>query len=186
MRIKADGIHRNNAFPSIEIGSTERTDMKIKEIAFIMLLFIPFSAYGDEKEQLAKELMELTNMGQMIEQVNVQAKQMGQDIMAQFDIPEDQKEKAAEFQGRLYDKIFETMSFKEMENEYIELFTSVYTVEELKGIVDFYKSPVGKSLIKKQPMIIQRAMAISQNKMSVLLPEIEKMAKEFSSTLKEE
>ena len=161
--------------------------MKIKQLVFfIVLLVIPLSAYGDEKTQLAKELMTLTNMNQMLKQVQAQAKQMGREIMAQFDIPENQREKAAAFQNRLYDKIFETMRFTEMENEYIELFTSVYTVEELKGIVDFYKSPVGKSLIQKQPMVIQKAMEISQNKIRVLMPEIEKMAKEFAETLEEE
>ena len=160
--------------------------MKIKLIALCIFVLLPFPAVGAEKAELAKEIIELTNVNKIMDQVKAQALQMQNNVMAQFDIPEDQKEKSMAFQKKLHDRIFEIMGFEKMEKEYIDLFTSVYTTEELEGIVVFYKSPTGRSMVEKQPIIIRKVMELTQGKMEILIPEIEKMSKEFEETLKGE
>ena len=40
-------------------------------------------------------------------------------------------------------------------------------------------------MFEKQPLIIKKAMQISQERMKILIPEIERMARGFESTLKE-
>ena len=77
------------------------------------------------------------------------------------------------------------MSFDNLHREYAGLFAEVFTLEELKGLVAFYESSVGKSLVKKQPVLMQKAMQLSQKKMAVLIPELEKMAKAFEASLEE-
>lgn len=158
--------------------------MKLKFFAICLLLLLPFSAFGDEKVELAKEIMELTNANQLLEQVGMQVKQMQSQVMAQFEIPEDKKEQTLKFQNKVRDKIFEIMAFDKMENEYIELFASVYTIDELKEMVGFYRSPVGRSMVAKQPIIIKKAMEMSQRKLQVLIPELQKMSEEFEQELK--
>jgi len=65
------------------------------------------------------------------------------------------------------------------------LFSTVYTVEELKAIVAFYKSPVGQSMLKKQPMLMQKSMQIAQSKIESLLPELKKMTEDFAASVKD-
>jgi hypothetical protein len=125
-------------------------------------------------------------MSRMLEQTKQQVLQMESQMMDQFDIPADKKEAAAAFRKELTEKTFEIMSFDSMHSEYAALFAEVFTLEELKGLVAFYESPVGKSMIEKQPIIIQKAMQISQKRIAVLIPEIQKMAKEFEASLKKE
>jgi len=159
--------------------------MKIKIFIICLILLIPFAAFGDDKVKLAKEIMELTNVNQTMKQFEMQMQQMQKQIMSQINIPENKKAKAHEFQNKLNKKIFEIISYDKMEKEYLELYTSVYTTEELKGIVKFYKSPVGKSMLQKQPIIIKKIMEISQNKMKILMPELQSMVKEFEQKMKE-
>ena len=159
----------------------------MKKILFVICLFlvVPFSAYGEEKIELAKEIMELTNMEKMMDQLKEQVFQLQNQLVSQLNIPEDKKEETLEFQKKLTAKIFEIMDFDNLENEYVNLFTSVYTIEELEGIINFYKSSVGKSMLEKQPLIVKKAMEISQNKLKELIPEFQKMSREFELSLKE-
>jgi hypothetical protein len=77
------------------------------------------------------------------------------------------------------------MSWKKMEPEFITLFSSVYTVEELKAIVAFYKSPAGQSMLRKQPILMKRSMEIAQSKIQGLLPELKKMTEDFAISVKD-
>ena len=95
------------------------------------------------------------------------------------------KEKVLQFQNKLTKKILGTMSWDKMEAEYIKLFSTVYTVEELKAIVEFYKSPAGQSMLEKQPMLIQKSIQIAQAKIQGLLPELKKMVEDFAASVKD-
>jgi len=44
----------------------------MKILVIFLILLVPFSALGDEKIDLAKEMMELTNMKKMMEQAKKQ------------------------------------------------------------------------------------------------------------------
>lgn len=158
--------------------------MKIKSFVICLILLLPLAALADEKNELAREIIELTRVKQIIEQLKGQVKQIEHQLLGQFEIPEGKKEIFVDYQNKLNDKVFEIMSYDEMEKEYLDLFTSTYTTAELKGLVAFYKSPVGKSMIEKQPQIIEKAMMMSQRRMQVLIPELQKISAEFEQALK--
>ena len=51
-------------------------------------------------------------------------------------------------------------------NEMVELNVPIYmkhfTHEEIKGLVEFYESPIGKKTIEKLPLVMQESMAAGQ------------------------
>ena len=51
-------------------------------------------------------------------------------------------------------------------NDLIELLTTTYqkhlTLEEIKGLIEFYETPVGKKYAQKSPLIMQESMQIGQ------------------------
>jgi uncharacterized protein len=152
-------------------------------IAFMLLA--PAAAAADQKDDLAREILALTHVNQMMEQLKTQVLQLQDQILSEMDIPEDKKEAAETFKRKIHEKIFEIMSPEQMRDEYIELYTSVYTLEELEGLVRFYKSAAGKSMIEKQPLVLKRSMEISQNKVRLLIPELQKITEEFEASLDE-
>lgn len=160
----------------------------MKRTPFIILLLIalPISSFAGEKERLAEEMMKLTEMEKMVDPIIVQMQQMRAQIMKKFDISEENRDKIIQFQKRIDSKILTELSWDKMKNDYIKLFSAVYTEEELRGIVEFYKSSIGQSLIKKQPQIMLKSMAIAQNKVQSLMPEIRRMTQEFEKSLKNE
>ena len=151
-----------------------------------IMIFLVAPAVAGQKEDLAKEMLNLTDMQKMMDQMVAQVQQMQASQLKSLNIPEKDKEKFLQFQKKLTKKFFDAMSWKKMEPEYITLFSSVYTVEELKAIVAFYKSPAGQSMLKKHPMLMQKSMQIAQSKIQDLLPEVRKMIEDFAASVKGE
>ena len=56
-----------------------------------------------------------------------------------------------------------------------ELYASTFTEEELQGVIDFYKSPAGKSFVAKQPELMKKSMELNQAKMSAIMPQIQQL-----------
>ena len=149
------------------------------------MIFLVAPAVAGQKEDLAKEMLNLSDMQKMIDQIVAQVQQMQTAQLKLLSIPEKDQEKVLQFQSKLTKKIFDAMSWDKMEAEYITLFSTVYTVEELKAIVAFYKSPVGQSMLKKQPLLMQKSMQIAQSKIESLLPELKKMTEDFAASVKD-
>lgn len=160
--------------------------MKRKSFIILLLIALPILSFAAEKERLAEEMMKLTEMEKLVDPIIVQMKKMQAQIMTKYDISEENRDKIIQFQKRINSKILTELSWDKMKNDYIKLFADVYTEEELKGIVEFYKSSIGQSLIKKQPQIMQKSMAIAQNKVQSLIPEIRRMTQEFEKSIKNE
>jgi len=159
--------------------------MKRIIIFTLFLIMLPVLSFAGDKENLAEEIMKLTNMQKMMDQTKVQIQQMQIRVMQQLKVSEKDKKGAAEFQNKINEMIFNELTWDNIKSEYIKLFVDVYTIDELKGLVQFYKSPAGQSLIKKQPIIMQKSMMISQSKIQKLIPKLKKMTDEFSESIKE-
>lgn len=46
--------------------------------------------------------------------------------------------------------------------ELVPIYDKYFTEQEIKGLIDFYESPVGKKMVKNQPLIMQDSMAVGQ------------------------
>jgi hypothetical protein len=124
-------------------------------------------------------------MRENLEQMSERVAKMQTDMFNQMDLNEEEKKRAAEFQQKIMDKMWEAMAWEEIKDDYIKLFAETYTVDELKAIIEFNETPAGKSLIEKQPEIMQKSMAIAQRRMLQALPAIRSMAEEMQKELQQ-
>jgi uncharacterized protein len=56
----------------------------------------------------------------------------------------------------------------------------VFTLEEVRGLIAFYKTPAGQGFLDKQPLLMQKTMAMAQRRMMDLTPKIQEMIKQES------
>ncbi len=80
---------------------------------------------------------------------------------------------------KMMDLFMKEISWDNLKEDYISIYAETFTEEELKGLVTFYKSPVGRKFIEKQPELMKRTMEISQEKMMELIPKMQELAKEM-------
>lgn len=66
----------------------------------------------------------------------------------------------------------ESLTAERMKQLNTQLYTKYFSQEEIDGIIAFYQSPAGKSMLTKMPQVMQGVMAAMP---SVLAPMMEKM-----------
>ena len=75
---------------------------------------------------------------------------------------------------KLVDKTLECFSEEmkagELGVEYIKVLSQTFTIEELKELNAFFRSPAGKAFVKKQPELALQFMETSQRSLRGLLP----------------
>ena len=89
------------------------------------------------------------------------------------------KEEMAAFQSKVLDKIFSQIQGSDMEKDVAQIYSKVFTPDELNGLADFYDTPTGQSLIAKQPEVQQQMMQVMMPRMMAMQPQIQKMTADF-------
>jgi hypothetical protein len=70
-----------------------------------------------------------------------------------------------------YKKVFADGEF---EAQILELYAKTFSEEELRGLIDFYKSPLGVKALEKMPVLMRQGMGVG-----------ERLAQKHSAELKE-
>lgn len=142
-------------------------------------------ARADEASKRAKaeQLFTLLRMDTMMDQlmggVKRQVQQITESMPGADQATPEQKKQIVDFQQRVMDVVNQKIGWKALEPDFITLYASTYTEEELDGIVAFYKSPVGQRMIEKTPELTAKSTQITQQKMSELQPQLSQMVQDF-------
>ena len=135
------------------------------------------------KRAKAEQLFMLLHMDTMMEQlmsgVRTQVQQITESMPGADHATPEQKKQIVDFQQRVMDVVNQKIGWKALEPDFISLYASTYTEEELDGILAFYKSPVGQRMIEKTPELTTKSTRITQQKMSELQPVLSQMVQDF-------
>ena len=115
-----------------------------------VLLLLPLSAAAQQtKEAKARELLGLMRAGDMAMQMLDGTVAAMQDAMPGAP-----------------DEFWPTFRKQIKPDEFIDLIVPIYASNfdesDLDGLIQFYRSPVGKRLVEKQPLILQQSMTAGQ------------------------
>ncbi len=143
----------------------------MKNLLFVVLLFcglVNAEESAKNKEALINELIEITNALSFVEVMN-QALTDG--IMQGMGLPEDLSVSIA-------DEVRKVMNEELIENGLIRgimqtLYSKYYTDEELRQVVAFYKTDVGKKTISVLPNITQESAEMTQQHFVKVIPKIQ-------------
>jgi hypothetical protein len=163
--------------------STSLEAPMMKSIAIVLagtaLLWNPALALADEASKTAKieEMMQLSNMDRMTTQMMDQVKTMLSSQLSS--IPAEARQAADEMQQKMMKLLADRLNWDKAKPAYIKLYSETFTESEIDGIVGFYKSPSGQAMLSKMPVLMQKSMAVGQQLMGDVMPEIERMAEEL-------
>ena len=156
----------------------------MKYIVICALVLAPM-ACADEAAKTAKieQLLTLMNVAQQQKEMMAQMSQMvtaqiKQQIAQQGKVSQAEMAKMEDRQKRLFALIGEKTSWENMEPVYVKAYADTFSEGEIDGIVAFYKTPVGKAMIVKQPSLNTKIMASLQAQMADLMPQVEEIMKQ--------
>jgi hypothetical protein len=84
----------------------------------------------------------------------------------------------------MVDVMLEQMRYDVMEPEYIRLYTESFSQADVDGMLAFYRSPAGQSMLKKMPGLMKNSMVLIQQRMQLLMPQIQKLQSEMVEQLR--
>ncbi|MDA3924531.1 MAG: DUF2059 domain-containing protein [Kiritimatiellae bacterium] len=151
----------------------------------LMLSVVGANAQEVSRRAMAEELLNVMNMPEsigksfeMIKQMIPAQKEKMNQAMGQTNMPSNVSSKSE----KMMDMIFEELSWDNMKEEYIALYAETFTLDEMKGIIAFYKTPAGQAFTAKQPELMKRSMEMSQKMMVKVMPKIQAMMEEMMKT----
>jgi hypothetical protein len=139
-------------------------------------------------DESLRELLEITHAKRLLEAVPGQIDSMmtttvksllqGRTLSAQ-----EQKSVDA-MRAKVATLTAEQLSWEVMEPQYLRIYRDSFSQSEIDGMLAFYKSPAGQAVVEKLPLLQQNIMSNMQQRMAVLLPQIQQMAKETAAKIK--
>ncbi len=122
---------------------------------------------------LAHDVIKATQADRMIDGISAQIKQMTMAQTARMLPPEateEQKAKALAVQGEIMDLAM--AATKDMIGKLDGIYADVYSTGELEALKAFFTSAEGRSMIEKQPVLMQKMMPLMQQMQAELMPKI--------------
>lgn len=148
-----------------------------------VLLWAPARADEASKNAKIEELLKLSNVDRMMSQMTDQMKAMTSAQFNGMNLSAEDRKAAQEMQDRIVALIVE--HWGKMKPMLVKAYADTYTEEEVDGILTFYRSPAGQAMLQKMPALMQRSMALGQQMIAELMPEIQKMTAEAAEKLKQ-
>lgn len=101
------------------------------------------------EEELVRELLEVSGVTELMNQAMVQ-------------MVEGLKATTGEAPDGFWQEFLAQVDPKELEGLIIPIYLKHFTAEELEATLAFYRSPAGRSILQKMPVVMQESMAAGQ------------------------
>ncbi|HNP64381.1 MAG TPA: DUF2059 domain-containing protein [Woeseiaceae bacterium] len=134
----------------------------------------------------AKELLDLMNSDQSIEQAYDQMYVQMSGMADQLGITEEQRPIFDRYMEKMVVVMKEEMNWKKMEPHLIKAYVSVYSEDEIRELNEFYSSPLGQKFISKMPELMEATMVMTQDMMGEMIPRFTEIQKELYADLKKD
>lgn len=87
----------------------------------------------------------------------------------------DQQKIEDEAEAKALEIIAQVMSWDTFGPIVADVYSSTFTQGEVNGLIKFYTSPVGKSWIAKQPVVMEKTVAQMQGRAQDMMPELKQL-----------
>ena len=156
---------------------------KVYVLVFTALFMLNVNATELASKKSVEKLMELTEVSKMMDAMQGQISNMFNGMSKQMNISEKERPAFDQYMKKVGDLLAKDMNWDVFKEPMIEIYAKHFTEEEVKGLISFYQSNLGKSMTKKMPLIMQDSMLVSQELMKNFMPKIQALAIEMKNDI---
>ena len=162
--------------------------MKRLLLSLALVCSTAFAAGTQPTEASVKELLALSDVPKVIDAVMGQVDGMMQQMIAQATqgqtVTPAQQAAIDKYVAKSKGIMAEELTWAKLEPVYVRIYTASLTQEEVNGIVAFYKTPAGKAMVSKMPVLMQKTMDELPTLMGPMMQKVQAAAQEFATELK--
>lgn len=127
-----------------------------------------------EKAQAAKAVLEAGNTRIMLEQARDKITTMAEQNLLRM-VPEGRDAMMQRYMERVENILDESLDWPTMKERMLAVYTRTFTLEELKDMAAFYRTPTGQSIMEKMPQVMQASMQLSEQQMRHVMPSLHQL-----------
>ena len=127
----------------------------------------------------AEKFLILAHADKLAVPVFAQVQQMFAQRFAQANAPESKKALLETYQAKANAALETAVGWDKIKPDLVKLYTSNFSESELKGLIEFYQSPLGKKVMEKMPALSAESAQMTQGRLEKAVPEVNKLLAEM-------
>lgn len=146
------------------------------------------TAYAETPSSTSiEQLINITDSKQQYEQELQYSEQSYNDMMQQLIdsqknyLAKKDQEKFKTLQKEMLALMMKESQWEHIKPTMIQIFQEVYTQEEVNSMIEYYKTPIGQSILKKMPLVTEKNNAFLQQQMEKFMPQFIEQLQQFRS-----
>ena len=146
------------------------------------------TAYAETPSSASiEQLIDITDSKQQYEQELQYSEQSYNDMMQQLIdsqknyLAKKDQEKFKTLQKEMLALMMKESQWEHIKPTMIQIFQEVYTQEEVNSMIEYYKTPIGQSILKKMPLVTEKNNAFLQQQMEKFMPQFIEQLQQFRS-----
>jgi len=139
---------------------------------------------ADTHTAAVEELLQLSGADKAMEPVAKQMRQTMTTQLAGTNIPPERRVIVEKYIGQIMDLVAKEMTWENVRGEFVSMYSSIYTEDDIRELIKFYKSPIGRCFVEKLPLITERSMQISQTHLKNMMPELQRLSQQLAEEIK--
>ena len=136
----------------------------IKRICTLLLFAASVSIFAEEPLhiQAAKDFLDASNYRYAIEMNFEQLHAQLSNLTDQLEITEEQRPIFEKHLKRMRNILEEELGWEKLEPMVVDQYVRLFTEEELRKLLEFYRSPIGQKYVDRMPELIQSSSQMIQ------------------------
>lgn len=153
--------------------------------ALILLAALSSAALAatEKHMQYAEKLLELTHADRLAVPVYAQVQQMFADRFVEAKASANKQALLESYQAKANATLDTAIGWGQLKSSLIKLYTEEFNEPELKQMVDFYQSDLGRKMLAKLPKLNHASAQMAQTRLEQVAPEVNKLLDEMTADL---
>jgi len=158
-----------------------------KHISLLFALVMTFNATANEpaSREALEELIELMEIPKMMDSVYDQVTSSFDGLAQQMEISPQEQPLFEQHMQKVMTLFKQEMGWEKLKEPMLKIYADRFSEAEVREMTKFYQTDIGRSVIKKMPLVIQDSTAMSQKMMVDVMPKMQALTQEFIQSVEE-
>lgn len=150
-----------------------------------LLLTLAGQAQADAASHAAnaEAFLKLAKADKLTVPVYAQVQQMLAQSFTQAKAPESKRAVLERYQAKANAELDKVVAWSVLRPELVKLYVDAFTEQELKELLAFYQSPLGKKVLERMPMLTAESARMTQGRLQQAVPQVNKLVQEMTKEL---
>lgn len=131
----------------------------------------------------AERFLLLARADKLAVPVYAQVQQMFAQRFAESNAPQSEKAVLETYQAQANAALEQAVGWDKLKPDMVKLYTSNFNEQEMKDLIRFYESPLGKKVLEKMPTLTAQSAQLTQGKLEAAVPKVNQLLAEMTTRL---